>query len=113
MVPCFQLWLLTILYKKLRGAKFLYHIQDLQIDVARDLNMIKSTQLISILLKVEKYILIKTDIISSISFGMIKKIKDKCNKDAVFFPNWLDTSMYFPIAEKSTLKQTINFSTIY
>jgi colanic acid biosynthesis glycosyl transferase WcaI len=109
-VPCFQLGLLAILYKKLRGAKFLYHIQDLQIDAARDLNMIKSAKLISILLKVEKYILKKADIISSISSGMIEKIKGKCNKDVVFFPNWVDTSMYFPLAEKAALKREFNFS---
>lgn len=109
-VPCFQLGLLAILYKKLRGAKFLYHIQDLQIDVARDLNMIKSAKIISILLKVEKYILKNADIVSSISSGMIKKIKDKCDKDVVFFPNWVDTTMYFPLAEKDVLKREFNFS---
>jgi colanic acid biosynthesis glycosyl transferase WcaI len=109
-VPCFQLGLLAILYKKLRGAKFLYHIQDLQIDVARDLNMIKSKKIISILLKVEKYILNKADIISSISAGMIKRIKNKCDKEVVFFPNWVDTAMYFPLPEKEALKREFNFA---
>jgi len=109
-VPCFQLGLLAILYKKLRGGKFLYHIQDLQIDVARDLNMIKSGRIISILLKVEKYILSKADIVSSISAGMIRRIKDKCDKDVVFFPNWVDTAMYFPLTEKEALKKEFNFS---
>ena len=109
-VPCFQLGLLGILYKKLRGAKFLYHIQDLQIDVARDLNMIKSAKVISLLLKIERYILKKADIISSISAGMIKKIKDKCNREVVFFPNWVDTSLYFPLSEKDALKKEFNFA---
>jgi colanic acid biosynthesis glycosyl transferase WcaI len=108
--PCFQLGLLGILYKKIKGAKFLYHIQDLQIDVARDLRMIKSARIISILLKAEKYILKKADIISSISPGMIKKIKAKCNKDVIFFPNWVDTSLYFPLAEREALKKEFNFS---
>jgi len=109
-VPCFQLGLLAILYRKFKGAKFLYHIQDLQIDVARDLNMIKSKKTIEILLKVEKYILNKADIVSSISAGMIKRIKDKCNKEVLFFPNWVDTAMYFPLPEKETLKKEFNFS---
>jgi len=108
--PCFQLGLLGILYKKIKGAKFLYHIQDLQIDCARDLNMIKSTRIISLLLKAEKYILQNADIISSISPGMIKKIKDKCNKNIVLFPNWVDTSLYFPLDERAALKKEFNFS---
>lgn len=108
--PCFQLGLLGILYKKIKGVKFLYHIQDLQIDVARDLNMIKSPRIISILLKAEKYILKNADIISSISPGMIKKIKGKCNKDVVLFPNWVDTSVYFPLAERESLKKEFDFS---
>jgi colanic acid biosynthesis glycosyl transferase WcaI len=108
--PCFQLGLLGVLYKKIKGAKFLYHIQDLQIDCARDLNMIKSARIISLLLKAEKYILKNADIISSISLGMIKKIKDKCNRDVVLFPNWVDTSLYFPLAEREVLKKEFNFS---
>jgi colanic acid biosynthesis glycosyl transferase WcaI len=107
--PCFQLGLLGIFYKKLKGAKFLYHIQDLQIDCARDLNMIKSPRVISLLLKAEKYILKNADIISSISPGMIKKIKDKCCKDIVLFPNWVDTSLYFPLTERAALKKEFNF----
>ncbi|MEP6746610.1 MAG: WcaI family glycosyltransferase [Bacteroidota bacterium] len=109
-VPCFQLGLLAILYRKFKGAKFLYHIQDLQIDVARDLNMIKSKKVITILLKVEKYILNKADIVSSISAGMIKRIKDKCDKEVLFFPNWVDTAMYFPLPEKDALKREFNFA---
>jgi colanic acid biosynthesis glycosyl transferase WcaI len=65
--PCFSIGAAGILYKKIKGAKFLYHIQDLQIDVARDLRMIKSARIISLLLKAEKYILKNADIISSIS----------------------------------------------
>jgi colanic acid biosynthesis glycosyl transferase WcaI len=108
--PCFQLGLLGILYKKLKGAKFLYHIQDLQIDCARDLNMIKSRKVIYLLLQAEKYILRNADIISSISPGMIKKINGKCNKDVVLFPNWVDTSIYFPLDERATLKKEFNFA---
>lgn len=108
--PCFQLGLLGILYKKLKSAKFLYHIQDLQIDVAKDLRMIRSKKAIALLLKAEKYILKNADIISSISPGMIRKIKDKCNKDVVLFPNWVDTSQYFPLTEREALKKEFNFS---
>ncbi|MDB5062080.1 MAG: glycosyl transferase, group 1 family protein [Mucilaginibacter sp.] len=109
-VPSFQLGLLAILYKKIRGGKFFYHIQDLQIDAARDLQMIKSKTLINFLLGIEKYILKQADVVSSVSAGMIEKIEMKCDKKIDFFPNWVDTMMFYPIAEKTLLKKEFNFN---
>ncbi len=109
--PPFQLGLLGILYKKIKGARFLYHIQDLQIDAARDFKLIKSKFIISLLLKVEKYILKKADTVSSISQGMIKKIEMKHQREIVFFPNWVDTGIFFPLPEKEKLKSEFYFET--
>ncbi|HZH70961.1 MAG TPA: hypothetical protein VFD91_00605, partial [Mariniphaga sp.] len=60
-VPSFQFGLLGILYKMFRKTIFLYHIQDLQIEAARDLNLIKSKKLIQGLFKVENFILKNAD----------------------------------------------------
>jgi colanic acid biosynthesis glycosyl transferase WcaI len=108
-VPSFETGLLAILYKYIRGGKFFYHIQDLQIDAARDLQMIKSSALISFLFTIEKFILKQADSISSVSTGMIEKIKTKCNKSIYFFPNWVDPCIIYPIAEKDALKEEFNF----
>lgn len=107
--PSFQIGLLAILFQKIRGTKFLYHIQDLQIDAARDLKMIKSKAVTGILFKVEKLILKQADVVSSISSGMIEKIKDKCHKDVVLFPNWVNTKLFYPLAEKEKLKEEYGF----
>jgi colanic acid biosynthesis glycosyl transferase WcaI len=101
--------LLAVFYKKIKGAKFICHIQDLQVDAANDLQMIKSKKLVSILFGLEKYILKQADVISSISYGMIKKIKSKINKNIIFFPNWSDTSFFYPIADKAMLKEEFGF----
>jgi colanic acid biosynthesis glycosyl transferase WcaI len=108
-VPSFETGLLAILYKKIRGGKFLYHIQDLQIDAARDLKILKSKRLIKLLFKVERYILKNADVVSSISSGMMEKVKTKCNKRVDFFPNWVDTKAIFPIYDKSALKHEFSF----
>jgi colanic acid biosynthesis glycosyl transferase WcaI len=108
-VPSFETGLLAIFYKKFRGAKFLYHIQDLQIDAARDLKILKSPRLIEFLLKIEKYILKNADVVSSVSSGMMEKVQTKCNKKVDFFPNWVDTKIIFPISDKSKLKQEFGF----
>jgi colanic acid biosynthesis glycosyl transferase WcaI len=108
-VPSFETGLLAILYKGIRGGKFLYHIQDLQIDAARDLNIIKSKPLINFLFKIEKYILRKADVVSSVSAGMMDKVKVKCDKNVQFFPNWVDSKVIFPIAGKEGLKAEFSF----
>lgn len=108
-VPCFQIGLLGVLYKKIKGAKFIYHIQDLQIDAARELKMIKSRIIINMLLKTEKYILKNADVVSSISLGMIKRIKAKYNREVIYFPNWVDTKIFYPLEEREKLKEEFNF----
>lgn len=108
-VPSFETGLLAILYKTVKGAKFLYHIQDLQIDAAKDLNIIKSKPLINMLFGVEKYILKRADVVSSVSAGMMDKVTLKCGKRVQFFPNWVDSNVIFPEENKVALKREFNF----
>jgi colanic acid biosynthesis glycosyl transferase WcaI len=110
-VPSFQFGLLGIFYKKLRGAKLYYHVQDLQIEAARDLKMIKSERAIRTLFKIEKYILQQADIVSSISEGMINRIETKTKRKVVSLPNWADINLFYPIEDKESLKKAFGFST--
>jgi len=101
--------LLAILYKKIRGSKFICHIQDLQADAANNLKMVRSKKIIQILFALEKKILKRADNISSISFGMICKIKSKINKPIILFPNWSDTTFFYPLPNKAFLKEEFGF----
>lgn len=108
--PPFLTGILAIIYKKIKRAKFFYHVQDLQIDAAADLQMIKSRILIRLLFRIERFIFKQADLLSSISEGMIDRIKQKAGREKVsFFPNWVDTSLFFPIAEKNLLKEAFGF----
>ena len=107
--PSFQFGLLGILYKKFRHAKFVYHVQDMQIEAARDLRLIKSEKAINFLLKIEKYIFDSADVISTISRGMIQKIQDKANKNILLFPNWADIEAFYPINNRIALKREFGF----
>lgn len=107
--PPFQLGLLAIFFKIFRKTKFIYHTQDMQIEAARDLGMIKSQIVIKILFKIEKLIYKKADVLTSISSGMIKKIEDKAKKEVVFFPNWADLNIIYPIDDKESLKLKFGF----
>lgn len=109
-VPPFHLGLLAVIYKKLRGAKVFYHIQDMQIEAARDLKMISSPKLINILFKLERYIFRQADMVGSISDGMMRKIQEKAGKEIFFFPNWVDVKKFHPIEERLLLKTEYGFA---
>lgn len=109
-VPCFQFGLLGVYYKRIRKAVLLYHVQDLQIEAARDLKMIKSQVILNILFKLEGYILKNADLISSISEGMVRRIRLKTKKDVYLFKNWTDCNLFYPINDQVNLKQEFGFS---
>ncbi|HEY0055328.1 MAG TPA: WcaI family glycosyltransferase [Pedobacter sp.] len=104
-VPPFQLGLLSLFYKLIRGGKVIYHIQDLQIDAAHSLGMIKSKFVVRLMFGVERFLLKSSDYVSSISDGMIKNIKAKYDRDILMFPNWANTSDFYPIEGKEELKK--------
>ncbi|MBU2995644.1 WcaI family glycosyltransferase [Cellulophaga baltica] len=107
--PSFQFGLLGVFYKKLKGAKHLHHIQDLQIEAAQDLGLIKSPALLKILYGTEKFIFKHTDVVSSISDGMMERIERKAKKPILFFPNWTNTKSFFPIENNTELKEQFGF----
>lgn len=108
--PSFLIGLLGVVCKRAWKCQFLYHIQDLQIEAARDLKMIKSDSIVKMLFKLEKYIFRKADYVSSISEGMVAKIEAKAGKEVLFFPNWADTNQFFPIENKYRLKKEFGFA---
>ncbi|KKN19504.1 hypothetical protein LCGC14_0945130 [marine sediment metagenome] len=107
--PTFKAGILGALYHKMTGAKHIHHIQDLQIEAARDLGMIKSKSVINLLFKIEKFIFKNAEVISSISEAMIKRISEKANREIAFLPNWTDTDFFYPIPDKKGLKEKFGF----
>ncbi|WP_372752991.1 WcaI family glycosyltransferase [Mariniflexile sp.] len=103
-VPSFQFGVLGYVYKLFKGSKTVYHIQDMQIEAAQDLNMIRSKRVLDALYGVERFIFKKTDVISTISEAMVAKVASKAGKEVYLFPNWSDTKSFKPMADRSALK---------
>lgn len=103
--PPFHLAYLGLMLRKFIGGFLLYHIQDLQIDAARDLNMLSNRKVLDWIYKMERDIIEKADYVSSISEGMIAKIQTKVKKHVFLFPNWADTEHFFPINDCNNLKK--------
>ncbi len=108
--PPFHLGYLAWYYCKLKGSKLIYHIQDLQIEAAQELNILSNKKMFDLLYSVEKKILKGSDFVSSISDGMIKRISAKAGREVLFFPNWTDTAYFFPIEDKAPLKAKWGYS---
>jgi len=102
--PPFHLAYLGLMLRTFNGGKLLYHIQDMQIEAARDLKMFYHKKVLASLFKIERKILMSADYVSSISVGMIDKIQSKIKKKVIFFPNWVDTEYYTPLPGRELLK---------
>lgn len=108
--PPFHLGFLGLFYRFFKGGEMIYHLQDLQVDAAKDLEIIKSARFISILFALERIVLRQSNRISSISYGMIRKIKQKIDKEIEFFPNWVDTEQFYPKKDDSNNRKSFGFS---
>ncbi|WP_316786297.1 WcaI family glycosyltransferase [Pedobacter frigiditerrae] len=101
--PPFHLGFLALFYRFFKGGKIVYHIQDLQVDAARELKMLPNG-LFSVLFWLERLILKKVNMVSTISEGMIKRVKAKVYREVVFFPNWVNTDSFYPLMNREELK---------
>lgn len=105
--PPFHLGFFALLYAKIKKARLLTHIQDLQIDAAKDLGMINNERLLKWMFKSEKYLLNNSHAVSSISLGMQRKIlaKGVPKKKFIMFPNWVDERTIKPLSKENSLRQ--------
>jgi len=104
--PPFHLGALPLLYSRIRRTKIVTHIQDLQVDVAKELRMINNRRLLSTMFAMEKMILKGSSAVSSISKGLLRKIKEKgiAASNCLLFPNWVDETIIQPIAKEKSLR---------
>jgi len=103
--PPFHLAILALCYRFLRGGRIVYHVQDLQIEAAKELKMLRYKWMFDVLFAIEYFILRKMDFVSTISDGMIQRLSKKIPKKIVFFPNWVDTETFYPLANRHSLKE--------
>lgn len=85
-------WFLKIRYK----SKLWVHIQDFEFDAAIDSGLLYGNKkaIINCLLWIEKKVLSKADIISTISYGMESKLKQKTSVKSYYLTNWIDVSLF-------------------
>ncbi len=108
--PPFHLGFLALFYRFFKGGELTYHIQDLQIEAARDLKVLRPDQIFAVLFALERFILRRVDRISTISTGMQLKVTQKARRQVGLLPNWADTEQIHPLPDRAQLKQRWGFS---
>lgn len=85
-------WFLKKRYK----CKHWVHIQDFEFDAAIDSGLLKGNkkQVIRFLQHIEKFVLDRADIVSTISFGMMDKLKTKTSSNTYYLTNWIDVKKF-------------------
>ena len=84
--PPFHLGFLALPHKWLHGTHVINHIQDLQVDAARDLGIIKQEGLLSLLERAERWLLRRVTAVSTISTGMLRQDCQQRNKKRRNYP---------------------------
>jgi len=104
--PPFHLGILPLIYSKIRGVALISHVQDLQVDAAKNLVMIKNSRLLNLMFGAERFILKRSTAVSTISQGMLRKIKEKNvpGGRTILFPNWVDANFIRPLPKEQSLR---------
>jgi colanic acid biosynthesis glycosyl transferase WcaI len=107
--PSLQTGFAPLLYKLFHPkTAWIFHVQDLQVDAAKDLGMVKAGGLLGLLEKIEITFFRRATKTSSISAGMINKIVAKGipREHILFFPNWSEIGHLQPLqARREELKR--------
>ena len=110
--PPFHIGLVPVLYSRLRKVPLWLHIQDLQIDMAKELGMLKNERFLNLLFKIEQFILKRCAAVSTISEGMVRKATEKNSipSDCILFPNWVDDQYIRPLSPDESLRSELGLT---
>lgn len=98
---------------RLMSAKAWLHVLDLEVDAAFELGFIRTRRLISAARKVERSLMRRFDLVSTISLKMREAIERKgvASERMMLFPNWVDMGQYFPMGDPVPLRRELGIPT--
>ena len=104
-VPTLICSLQTLALAKLSGAKSVIHIQDYEVDAMFGLTLVENKSLHRFALWMERLILKRFDLVSTISERMIERAVEKGVQPdkLILFPNWSDIQRYSDVEKDERL----------
>lgn len=101
----------AIIGAALGGAPGWLHVQDFDIDAAFELNLLKSDAIRAMLLRVERWLMSCSGVVSSITPRMLDRLRAKRVKaELVQFPNWADLQAIHPLAGDNPLRAELGIA---
>lgn len=112
-MPPLQVALWPFLYSRLRGVPFVLHVQDLQVDAAVRLNMLRSKWVGALLFRTESVILRAATRVSTITSAMRQRVVSKGAKPQRVWlsPNWADLEHIKPQERYNEFRAAQNIAT--
>ena len=106
LAPPFHINIFPYLYSRLKKTLIVNHIQDLQVDAAKDLNMLTNMHALNMMFAAEKFLLKNSAYVSTLTLGMKKRILQKGISESkiLMLPNWVDLSFIRPLTSKESLR---------
>ncbi|WP_159779992.1 WcaI family glycosyltransferase [Flavobacterium sp. 9AF] len=101
-VPFTSNIILSFLAKKIYKAKIVIHTQDFEFDAAFQTGILKNKIFENILKKIEQKLYSVSNLNTTISYGMIEKLKKKKSLNNYYFPNWIDSNVINPTRAQNT-----------
>jgi colanic acid biosynthesis glycosyl transferase WcaI len=97
------------LLSKWQRIPFIFHFQDLQVDAARQLNLLRLPGLFGLLKRLEHILLSRAAVISTISAGMAMRLSEKGVPASRLhlFPNWADLDNIKPSPGDNSIRKEL------
>jgi colanic acid biosynthesis glycosyl transferase WcaI len=107
--PLLQSGLVPALLARRRQVPFIFHVQDLQLDAARDLAIIRQPLLFGLLERLERFLFTRAQAVTTISRAMVDRIKDKgaAAEQVHLLPNWADLEDIKPGPRRNAIRKEL------
>ncbi len=103
--PPLSIGFISLLIAKIKGAKSIYNVQEIYPDLLINQGNLKSSLIINLLKKFEKYIYNKSDAVVTIDNVFYSTIRARFNdsRKLHIIPNFVDTDLYKPLKSQQSL----------
>ncbi|MBB4037352.1 colanic acid biosynthesis glycosyl transferase WcaI [Dysgonomonas hofstadii] len=110
--PPFHIGVSSYIYSIFRKTTLVTHIQDLQIDAAKDLDMLSNPKVLGTMFKLERFLLKKSSFVSTLTKGMKDRVLNKGidENKIVLLSNWVDIDFIKPLSKAQSLRDKFNIS---
>jgi colanic acid biosynthesis glycosyl transferase WcaI len=107
--PLLQSGLVPALLARRQKIPFIFHVQDLQLDAARELAILQQPFLFALLERLEAFLFGRAQAVTTISRAMASRIKDKgvAPERVHFLPNWADLEAIKPGKRRNALRREL------